>query len=592
MVTLNSIFEIGARALFAQQSAISATGHNIANANTPGFSRQRVRLETSAPLNFVPGQFGTGVQAVAVERVRDQFLDNQIRTQVTSNGFFASQTDIFGRLEVILSDPLNPTSDSLTSTTQSGINSALTKFFDAWQELTLNPESAAIRANLREQSLTTSEAFNVAHRELNQLASDVNARIGDAVNGINSLARQIADLNAAITREEVGENQNANDLRDRRDQLVQELSAKIKVRITEEANGSITIRAFGANLVENNVARNLITLEHDDDTGSKYFDILYDDIRSRVLNGDITEGELGGLLQQRDVVIPSFVEQIDTLAASLIQRVNAIHSASMGLEGFTTLTGTRSLSNSALAMSNASPAFPIRDGSFSIRILDSAGREVNVYQINVDPDGTPGAPPPAVSLDELVALIDQADGVGGTQISASVVNNSLQISAGAGYTFAFDGDTSGVLAALGMNEFFSGSGAGDMTVSQQVLGNLGAIAASRSGAVGDNTAALAIAQLRDSRIMSNNSVSFNDYYRSTVASLGVQSRRVQQLENTTASLVESLQSRQEQVAGTSLDEEAINLVRFQRSYTAAARLVTTVDELLDLVVNRLGLVGR
>lgn len=593
MVSLLNIFEIGARALFAQQSAINTTGHNIANANTAGFTRQRVRLETSTPLDFVPGQFGTGVMAVAVERIRDEFIDNQIRTQATSNGFFASQREILDRLEVIFSDPLNPVSDALTSTAQSGLNGSLTSLFDAWQELSLNPESAAIRSNLREQALTTAEAFNLVDRELRQLGLDVNDTIANRVNDINSLAAQIADLNQNIAVGELGEAQNANDLRDKRDELVLELSRIIKIKVTEEETGSITVSAFGVNLVEKGEVKELAVVERDDDENSGYYDILYDDIRSRSLTADIDSGELGGLIRQRDTTIPEFQQQVNELAAGLIEEVNRIHSASMGLEGFTSMTGTRAVSNSTVPLGAAQLDFPTQAGSISIRLLDSSGEEVNVFTVDVDPNGTPGAPPPAVNLDELVALIDAADGTaGGGPLSAQVVNSQLQITTAPGFQFAFSNDTSGVLTALGMNEFFSGSNAGDIRVSDQVLANVSHISSGQRGEPGDNSIALAIAQLRDEKTLNNDTVTFNDYYRGMTASLGVQSRRVQQLEGTTESLVQSLQARQDQVTGTSVDEEAINLVRFQRAYTAAARLVTTVDELFDLVVSRLGLVGR
>lgn len=591
MVSLNSIFEIGARALFAQQSAINTTGHNIANANTEGFSRQRVRLETSTPLDFVPGQFGTGVQAVAVERIRDEFIDNQIRTQATSNGFFSSQREIMDRLEVVFSDPLNPVSDSLTSTAQSGLNSSLSSLFDAWQELSLNPESAAIRSNLREQAMTATEAFNLVERELTQLGEDVNETIGNKIDDINSLAAQIADLNQNIAVGELGEAQNANDLRDKRDGLVLQLSRIIKINVEEEPSGSVTIKAFGVSLVEKDQIKELAVEERDDGTG--YFDILFDTIRSRSLTADIDSGELGGLLRQRDAIIPEFQEQTNELAGELIAEVNRIHSSAMGLEGFTTMTGTRAVSNSTVPLNAAGLAFPSQAGSFDIRLLDSNGDEVNVFTIDVDPNGTPGAPPPAVNLDELVAQIDAVDGTaGGGPLSAQVVNNQLQISTASGFQFAFSNDNSGVLTSLGMNEFFSGSDASDIRVSDQVLNNVAHISTGVRGEPGDNSIALAIAQLSDARTMENDTVTFNDFYRGMTASLGVQSRRIQQLEGTTESLVQSLQQRQDQVTGTSVDEEAINLIRFQRAYTAAARLVTSVDELFELVVTRLGLVGR
>ena len=242
-------------------------------------------------------------------------------------------------------------------------------------------------------------------------------------------------------------------------------------------------------------------------------------------------------------------------------------------------------SSQTLAFYNEDYLNTVQAGSFNIRVLDQDGEPISIYTINVDPT--------VDSLDDLAARIDAADGVvGGGEFSASVGLDGQLVISGEGFnSVQFQNDTSYVLAALGINTYFTGTGAANIAVNQYLKDDNALLATSSDGTTGNGDGALGIAQLVDSGFM-DNGLTLEEYYTGYISTLGIESRRNTQLMETHSSVLVSLREQQEQISGVSLDEESINIIQFQQSYTAAARLITIVDEMLDLVTNRLGTGGR
>ena len=588
MVTLFGIFETGARALFASQVALDTTGHNIANANTPGFSRQRVNLSTTAPIMTAQGAIPTGVQVDSVTRLRDEFLDFQMRQQASNREYLGKNEQIFGELQIILQDPLNPVAGLLEeSTNEAGISSLLQRFFSSFQELSANPESTAVRATVRETAVTLAKGLNVVSGALDDLREGLNSQIEIVVEEVNTLLERIAQLNQEITRIEVVPNATANDARDIRDQLLMELAELVPVSTTEEANGAVNVRILSSSVVVGNrVAPFEVDVFPGDPTRS--FQIINTVERTRVLTGDFETGRLGALIQARDNLIPDAVDKIDEVARVVIREVNRIHSESIGLEGFTDLIGTTSVQDPTSTLDTQNLDFPPQAGNFVIRITNSDGVVQNLYTVSFDP---------AVdSLTTLAASIDAADGAAGPgagSISAVVTaDNKLQIASNGGLEFTFQGDTSNVLAALGLNVFFAGNDSQTIAVSDFILDTdlgLRRIAASSTGAEGDNGASLAIASLENDLVAGGNTATIGDFYRRIIAEVGGQAQRNKTLSENTGAILDDLKTRQESIAGVSLDEESVNLIKFQHAFNAAARFITTVDSLIDRVVNGMGL---
>ncbi|NUN96943.1 MAG: flagellar hook-associated protein FlgK [Candidatus Omnitrophica bacterium] len=587
MVTLFGAFEVGARGLLAQQQGLNVTGHNIANANTEGFSRQRVNLATSYPLNVTPGSVGTGVRVESIQRLRDEFLDFQLREATTENGFLDANSDIFLELQTILQDPLNPLADTLeNSPAESGLNGLLSRFFGAFQELAANPESIAVRATVRETAISLAEGISTVRGNLSDLRETLNNRIRDTVSEVNSLLERIGTLNEDIARIEAVSGNSANDLRDLRDQALTQLSELVPITVTPQANGSVDVRVLGTGAVIGNRVSPFEALIAPGDSSGDY-QIVNSLERSRVLTNDLEGGRLGALIHARDDLVPDFINQIDTLAATVIREVNRAHSGSIGLEGFTSLTGSQDVANPATVFDSLGLPFPPQAGSFTLRVVNSEGVVQNLYSINFNP---------AVdSLADLAARIDAIDGVagpGGGSISASVTtDNRLSITSNGGLEFTFQGDTSGALASLGLNTFFSGSDGSDIAVSDFILDpteGLRRIAASATGAPGDNGGALTLAGLQNALVAGSGSTTIGDFYRQTIAELGVRAQRNASRIDASERTLNGLRDQVESVSGVSLDEEAVNLIRFQQAFNAAARYITTVDSLIDRVVNGMG----
>lgn len=589
MATLFGIFEVGSRALSTQQSAMNITGHNIANANTPGYSRQRANMASTIPLNLTPGAIPTGVEVQSITRLRDDFLDFQIRTQSSFSGFHSESEDIFGQLQVILQDPLNPVAELLEeSPAAGGINALLKRFFSAFQELASNPESVAVRATVRETAVTLTKNLNVIHDSLEKYRLDLNNEIGATVTQINSLAQRIAKLNEDIALIEAETGNFANDARDQRDRLLTELASIIPIETNLRPNGVIDVRAAGTSIVIGNQTAPLVAQFEPNDP-ERIVQILNSVELARVLTNDIDGGTLGAMIQGRDQLIPDLLAQVDQIANTLIHEVNKVHSRHIGLVAFDGLTSTVGVVDPLVTLDTPGFLdFPTQAGQFTLRITDSAGVVQNLITVAFDP---------AVdTMASLAAAIDAADGVagpGGGALSASLTpDNRLEIVANGGLQFTFIEDSSHILSALGLNTFFAGTDSGDIRLTDFILDpteGLLRIAASGTGAEGDNAGALGIADLEYARIARNGAATIGDFYREAIAELGVQAQRNKTLAQDSTAFLEDLKLRQEAVAGVSLDEEAVNLIKFQQAFNGAARYITIVDSLIDRVVNGMGL---
>jgi len=460
--------ETAMRALRAQQRALDVTGHNIANANTPGFTRQRAVLATTEPFPMptynrplATGQLGTGVTVESILRVRDAFLDTQIRKESFSLGEWEAVEGALQQIEIIFSEP-----------SESGLNEVMGEFWGAWQELSKNPESLVARASLKEQSVTLANAINHIYSQLDELRSNLDGNVKIKVEQTNTIARQIRDMNEQIIKIESG-GDNANDLRDKRDLLLDELSKIINFTAVESDRGGVAIYVHGKPLVSDINITELTTQANPLNNG--LLDVVWSDNLSLV---QIEKGNLKGTLNARDNYIPHYMNELDSLAGALITEVNNLHNVG----------------------------------------------------------------------------------------------------------FALDGVTTGL-------DFFTGTGAADIAVNP-VFSDLTLIAASQGGEAGDGLNALDIAQLKDALIMSGNAATFADFYKSTIATLGVESQEATRLVANEKLLVEQLTNRREAVSSVSLDEEVINMLKYQRGYEAASRMVNVMDEMLDRLINGTGHVGR
>jgi len=301
MSVFSGILDIGKEALFTQKSALEVTSHNIANANTPGFSRQRVELEANEPVTSRLGQIGTGVRAEKIRRIYDQFLGLQINNGNQNLGRWEAQKNALQRVEMVFDE-----------STGYGLNQSMSEFWNAWQDLVNNPAGQAERVVLLAGGEKLADNFQKIHTDLKQIQKNMDAGISGTTEEINLIAGQIADLNRKISQAEVN-GQHANDHRDKRDLLLKQLSSLIDINSFENSEGKVTVLVSGGRpLVENISSWNLST----ETNASGLQDVVWidSDGNSVDITGNISGGKLKGWFEARDVHIPDYLSRLDTLA--------------------------------------------------------------------------------------------------------------------------------------------------------------------------------------------------------------------------------------------------------------------------------------
>lgn len=314
--------EIGKRAIMTQQTALNITGHNIANANTEGYTRQTPNIVSTTPWSppgYQAGQVGTGVDTGEITRIRDSFLDSQYRNESKTSGYWTAVQDSMSKVEVILNEP-----------SDDGLRSVMDQFWQSWQDLSVNPESESARSVVVQRGLTLSEAFNHTYQQFSELRQDLNSTVQIKVNDINSKARQLADLNKQILSITVS-GQQPNDLMDKRDLLLDELSQIAEVRTFNDKNGMVTVQ-LGDRVLVQGVDNNTLDVEADK---QGMFMVIWKDTQTKV---QITDGELKGILDARGKteldedqnsnykeIIPDLIDKLNAMAKTIITKTNEIH---------------------------------------------------------------------------------------------------------------------------------------------------------------------------------------------------------------------------------------------------------------------------
>jgi len=574
---------IGYSGLAAQQRALDVTSHNIANANTPGFSRQSVIMEPAMPIKVLQGYVGTGVEITEFRRIRDEFLDIQLRTENKSLGEWETKSMILSNLEVIFNEP-----------SEYSLRSVMDAFWEGWNLLSKNPESVAVRDSVIQGGITLVDTFNHIARQLADQQEDINKGISIKIDEVNSIARQIRDLNYQIVKAEA-DGSKANDLRDRRDHLVEQLAKIVDINVVENQVGAINVTIGGRSLVTGNYVTEIKFIANDEDPSASK--IIWVDTISGSELGPVTirSGQLKGYLDMRDDMVPKLQQQISELARRIATEVNELHRQGYVADGvhggdfFVKLDNNKPFSAANIAVNQA-----IIDNNTLLAaaaespVLKGDGENaLRIFQLRSKAAINPGVfnPPQTVTGAALTAPIT---------IDSS--NNTLNITLnGTTKTITLTENTYGSLTDIAtelQNRINDPAnfGAGAVSVSVDGFGQL-VITNNLPGAYrgiyeisGSAATALGIATKYEA--------TFDDYFRSTVAQLGVASQEAERMVENQNLLVAQLINRREEVSGVSLDEEMTNMIRFQHAYAAAARVITANDEMLDLIVNRLGLVGR
>lgn len=459
---------IALKGLQAQQKGMEVTGHNIANANTEGYSRQQAVLVQDRSIEIGDLRLGTGVDVATVRRMRDDFLDAQSQSNNTQLGFWEAKQDMLGQVELTYMEP-----------SDNGLANMMTQFWDGWQELSKNPENSAVRVSLVQNANALASGINKVHSDLTNIVESIEDSAGKTVQDINTKLDQIAQLNGQIRSSQTG-NQAPNDLLDKRTLLIDQLSQLVGIQVQPTESGMVDIYVGGRPLVSGTDFQGLTLDRNDAGIEVKWAGAPTEDLT-------ISGGKLKGLLDVRQEIKDTYLNNLDTLAAVLIDKVNTLHRS----------------------------GFDLTDD------VDNTGNNFFESLPSPTPDNY--------------------------------------------------------------------SAAANIKVSDQILNDPGKLAAaSLADSAGDGSIALEIAQLKQAAVLNGDTATFDEFYTDDISRLGVNAQEANRMVENIDAMKQQLQVRQEAVAGVSLDEEMTNLMQYQHAFSAAAKVVSAIDEMLNVLINRMG----
>lgn len=563
-MSLFGTIQIANNSLNAASLGLQVTGNNIANANTPGYIRQRL-LQSPAPASRQGGLLlGLGVQVTGVQQVIDRFLADRVRGAASDVANSEAQADVYSKLETAI----NELGDKDLST-------QLSSFFSSLQDVQNQPESTAVRnvAVQKAQALTT--AINRLDSQVRGISDSVNQQIAGTASDINGLLTDIAKLNVQIVQLEGGgtSGSDAVGLRDQRSQDLAKLAEIADIQAIEQPTGDVAVYSNGDFLVSLGTARRVSAVtDITDGVASSRIEI--DGVHSPL---QASGGRLGGLISARDEILPEFLNGLNDLAKTLIGEFNKVFSSGQGLTGFSQVTSQEAVSSATIPLDATGLAFTPGNGVFQVQTYNAQTGSRSTTDIRVDLTGLDTD----TTLQSIASQLDAVDG-----ISASVSTaGKLQIaSESSQVTFAFGSDTSGTLAALGINTFFTGTSAQNIGINQIVKTDPGKLAISRGGVGEDTNNGKLLANLIDTPI-GTRGVSLADMYDHLTANVALSSQSASAAADGFRNFQQALEGQSLAISGVNIDEEAVRMIEYQRTYQASAKVISTVNELLQTLLN-------
>jgi flagellar hook-associated protein 1 FlgK len=564
-MSLIGTLNVGKTALAVNQAAIQVTGNNVANAGNADYTRQSPSIGPTRDQQIRPGVFlGTGVSLDGVKRQIDEALEGRLRGSISENASADEYQQWLGRVESVF----NELGDDDLST-------RLSTFFGSWSNLANEPQNVGLRQVVIQNGDSVANWVKDLRNQLGNLQGDVDNRLGAQVKDADGLAQQVADLNGQIVIAEGGTGGTANGLRDRRDAILKQLAQLSGVKTVPQTNGTVSVYIGSEPLVVGTQNRGL-ALKQDVANGKTSSYVLF-----KANNGtvNVKDGQIGGLLQSRTKV-GEVIDSIDSVAHNLIFELNKLHSSGQGFKGTQSATATNVVEDPTLALNDPKTGlkFTPSNGSFVVHVKQKATGVVTSTLVQVDLDGTGGND---TTLNSLKTDLDNI-----TDVHAAINAGKLTIAADSdAVEITFSQDSSGALAALGINNFYTGTDARDIAMSDALKDDPSLLAAAKNGEPADNQTARLVAGLETKAITSLKGLSLKDTYQGMVNTVGTAAAAAKTEAEAAATVKETLESQREALSGVSLDEEAINLMKQQRAFQGAARLVAAVDELMKTVIS-------
>ncbi|MBE7412926.1 MAG: flagellar hook-associated protein FlgK [Leptospiraceae bacterium] len=627
--------EVGKRGLSTHQQALQTTGHNISNADNKHYSRQRVNMSAPDPLYdpaynraLVAGQIGQGSEVTRIERIRDNFIDDRIIETNNKKDYWGARNDYLYQIETVFNEPTGIT-----------LRTQMDQFWTSWEDLANYPEESAHRSIVKEKATGLGTRIEDTFRKLTQLRDQANREVESKTNMINLLAENIRNLNERIGKAEaLGDT--PNDLYDKRDAALQELSSLVDINVGRSDEDEFMVFIGQQIFVQGSKSNKIQLIGNPDRDGM--FDLVWAETGKPTL---LRSGRIHGVMEIRDQVLREKIDYVDSLAINMTDVVNEIHKDGFGLNGKTNLNffQPRNLSANSFGeydsngdgQNDISAVFRVT-GKVSIDSDRPIGISGNIIFHKPNKESTPVIIPYSKddTLAEVIKRINRSEsGI------VAYMNHDNQLALKA--TIAEDnpknnfiirhledsGDLlvglTGILYASGPSGSYDYRKLGEIAklqsntqditltphyhpasfvkMTEDVINNSANIAAGRGKDVGgtgdynspnghkDGSNALLIASsLRGKPIMVEYSKTTDDFYTSLIAKLGTEAREAKQEFTTQNDLLSELENMRQSVMGVNLDEEMANMVQFQQAYNASAKMISVMTEMLDTVINRMG----
>jgi len=561
-MSLFGILNIGNSALAAQQAALQVTGNNLANAADPNYTREVANLNPSEDSPNATGQLaGSGVTLTSISRQIDQALEGRLRSANSDQSTATTLQNYSGQVQSVFN-----------ALSGNGLSDQLNTFFNDWSALAAKPASTGLQQVVVQDGQNVATTFNTITSGLSSITTGVQQAVQQGVSQVNQLSSDIASLNRQIVQASNGGTNTPNSLLDQRDADLTQLSQLVNIQTVAQPTGSVNVFVGSEPLIDGTTASqlNLSTVQNNGHTDTS---VTFPDGST----ADITGGALGGLFQSQNL-IDTTTNSVDALATSLTKSLNNIYSNGQSLQGFTSTTATNAVSDPTQPLDNslAGLTSPPVTGNFTIHLTDTTTNLPTSSLVSVTENGTAGD----TSLNSLAASLNSISGV-----QATITNGKLTIqSTNPNVQISFGQDTSGVLNSLGINTFFTGSDAGSIGVNSQLVSNASLLNTSLNGSGNDNLTAQAIANLGDAPQAGLNGSSLSVAYGSLIANVGAAASGATTNAAAATSVQQTLTAQQQTLGGVSTDEEAINMLLEQRAYQGAARLISTIDQMMQTLL--------
>ena len=574
---IGTAFNIGRSALAASQLGVQVASNNLANAATPGYTRQTLGLQPiPGDASTQEGQIGQGVRFTGVRRQLDPAIETRFNASISESAAAQEVLRGFSGVETILNE-----------LTDLDLSSELGNFFTGWSELANGTQA---QAQVVEQGQLLAGFIQRLRSDLTSQRGELDQRLGALTREANNALTEIARLNEQVTTSESGGGTN-NPLRDQRDQLVRDLSEILDVTVIEQASGAIDVLVGSAPVVLGSRSQGVEL--RNIPSGDRIETQVAIAATGQVL--DVRKGKIGGVIESRDGAVDETIERLDQLAGQLIFQINSLHATGANARGLTSAGSQLRIATADQSLAISTPAnasfndLPVKptNGGFLVRTVDESTGAVTTTRIDIDLDGLTNTGAPGFGDDTSIQGIASAIG-SITGLSASVAGDGrLSITASQGTTFSFGDDSSGILAVLGVNSYFTGADATDIAVSERLTASPLALTTGRyiDGTFHENGTSLAIADLQDNGIEAFEGQSAGAFWRTAVQTLSVQTGSARVIAESTTLVRDGLESQRLAMSGVDTDEEALNLIQFQRAYQGAARIIQTTNEMLDTLIN-------